>query len=77
MVYPHVYGGNLLGLMSVSLSRGLSPCVRGKPDYDEVLRPMSRSIPMCTGETHSEHSCTTQLKVYPHVYGGNRIMEGF
>ena len=49
-VYPRVCGGSRIYAEPVSLCRGLSPRVRGKPRRPRPRRPRRRSIPACAGE---------------------------
>ena len=70
-VYPRVYGGNTTPLDFRRFFQGLSPCVRGKQELNSPALPISRSIPVCTGETQERIYLAHQSRVYPRVYGGN------
>ena len=50
-VYPRAYGGNQPAVHYPVLSRGLSPCIRGKRNRRYYPAIVDRSIPVHTGET--------------------------
>ena len=73
-VYPRVYGGNKMRNKGLMILKGLSPCVRGKLIQSTPNIKWSRSIPVCTGETHRRSSIQPAHRVYPRVYGGNCLL---
>ena len=71
-VYPRVCGGSGALPGSELAWAGLSPRVRGKPDYGDFIREKLRSIPACAGEASTSLGGMTRSKVYPRVCGGSR-----
>ncbi len=69
-VYPRVCGGTRLSEPGLSVSRGLSPRVRGNPIYTNVNSLSKRSIPACAGEPHPPGGIGIAESVYPRVCGG-------
>ena len=57
--------------------RGLSPRVRGKPDYGDLIREKLRSIPACAGEALTATPALICPAVYPRVCGGSRYWRIF
>jgi len=66
-----VYGGNIPQSSNFHCLSGLSPCVRGKPNFQPFFTTGCGSIPVCTGETFWRLLQWVLLRVYPRVYGGN------
>ncbi len=58
-------------LAALSLSEGLSPLVRGKPNISFISSMEIGSIPACAGETPAKWSSRRAARVYPRLCGGN------
>ena len=72
-VYPRVYGGTIRQYtMYISVS-GLSPRIRGNPEFHIDRHLVYRSIPAYTGEPLWQRGRTRTRAVYPRVYGGTRM----
>ena len=72
-VYPRVCGGTSSSVSRLPLGRGLSPRVRGNPDYGGIRSNEVRSIPACAGEPTSYQGFDLVVRVYPRVCGGTPI----
>ena len=55
---------------------GLSPRVRGNPEYEAHRLGVLRSIPACAGEPVQTPSSSATIKVYPRVCGGTTVVVG-
>ena len=71
LVYPRVCGGSYAASWSVSVKRGLSPRVRGKPAPQLHGMRHPGSIPACAGEAPPMRAETQPDEVYPRVCGGS------
>ena len=69
-VYPRVCGGTGDRGMEYLNVKGLSPRVRGNPEYGCRLSGMDGSIPACAGEPTSSKLRGSPMRVYPRVCGG-------
>ena len=67
-----MYGGNKNSIKKGGSEKGLSPYVRGKLILMVNLSFRTRSIPVCTGETHRVRTNQLSPGVYPRMYGGNQ-----
>ena len=72
-VYPRVCGGTPEIGPQCFQSRGLSPRVRGNPQYSREPELKRRSIPACAGEPSTHCLATYPNRVYPRVCGGTSI----
>ena len=72
-VYPRVCGGTTLWKAEGSITKGLSPRVRGNPG--QIIPPLiyKGSIPACAGEPGLSSGRLLILTVYPRVCGGTRL----
>ncbi len=69
-VYPHVCGGIDGQRPHAAVLHGLSPRVRGNPNYyDNPFFPLG-SIPACAGESRQGQAVNLAAQVYPRVCGG-------
>ena len=73
-VYPRVCGGTASPSVMAPSGRGLSPRVRGNPNFSRRRQRLKRSIPACAGEPRSGRTCDSGLQVYPRVCGGTSPM---
>ena len=69
-VYPRVCGGTSGSTPNASLTRGLSPRVRGNLMSTRHRHHFGRSIPACAGEPNYRQVRVTAAGVYPRVCGG-------
>ena len=69
-VYPRACGGTRAGTMRFPVRRGLSPRVRGNPQWQPPARPARRSIPARAGEPSGRWKTGFQPTVYPRACGG-------
>ena len=70
LVYPRVCGGTPPLLVIARPGRGLSPRVRGNPDYARNIFIKQGSIPACAGEPPEAGAGGCLARVYPRVCGG-------
>ena len=68
-VYPHVCGAAHWDVARHQPDSGLSPRVRGSLGERRFRIAESRSIPTCAGQPDRISSCSSAVKVYPHVCG--------
>ena len=71
-VYPRVCGGTSLEERRAAALNGLSPRVRGNPEFRVVDGGFDRSIPACAGEPTATGATKSWSWVYPRVCGGTR-----
>ena len=74
-VYPRVCGGTVAGASSRCCQLGLSPRVRGNPDYGHYVGHTGGSIPACAGEPTASSSRSAITAVYPRVCGGTGVSQ--
>ena len=72
-VYPRVCGGTCPGWRGTDCIRGLSPRVRGNPNFRAILGQFPGSIPACAGEPQMMSPVGAVPGVYPRVCGGTRV----
>ncbi len=73
-VYPRVCGGTTRPSWLNTVSRGLSPRVRGNHNLAQLGWLWPRSIPACAGEPSSGELVSSQYGVYPRVCGGTAAL---
>ena len=71
-VYPRVCGGTTRSMSRSVSDKGLSPRVRGNPEFAADAGPGGGSIPACAGEPTSEPGSMRAARVYPRVCGGTK-----
>ena len=71
-VYPRVCGGTLIAICAGRVNEGLSPRVRGNPQFANIGCAPVRSIPACAGEPAARENYDDDDEVYPRVCGGTR-----
>ena len=69
-VYPRVCGGTGIWIVPLAAACGLSPRVRGNPEFPAPRRRPGGSIPACAGEPSPARCAARQRRVYPRVCGG-------
>ena len=69
-VYPRACGGTTADTAPSSACAGLSPRVRGNPNFEPELLRASRSIPARAGEPSLPGFTAVFRKVYPRACGG-------
>ena len=72
-VYPRVCGGTSTVITTVSVTKGLSPRVRGNPNSSAFSHCRNGSIPACAGEPVLSCPVVKVMEVYPRVCGGTRL----
>ena len=75
-VYPRVCGGTDDHGHQAGDREGLSPRVRGNPEFVSCDRLALGSIPACAGEPQSERISYGDERVYPRVCGGTPDADG-
>src|SRR5690625_40850 len=76
-VYPRVYGATLTKSTLPGSILGLSPCVRGHPQYRGDSRMGMGSIPVCTGPPQLCSGSLRAHRVYPRVYGATGSVDNY
>ena len=75
-VYPRTYGGTVSSTSSASVTRGLSPHIRGNARLSVNASNALGSIPAHTGERRPGPIRNMDPWVYPRTYGGTRPPPG-
>ena len=70
--YPRWRGGNVLRVVLLITSLGLSPLARGKHRHESALERREGPIPAGAGETNFESDAAGLSRAYPRWRGGNR-----